>query len=106
MGVPAANGHGDSKRAFLSAITLAKRARSTVETQGKGAFYLDGASKPYNWRRKAREGSNVLSHPCDLNASDIEGNPSSDVLIAQCLLHAGGWSVKRMLIGVRPEFLF
>jgi hypothetical protein len=27
---------------------LAKRARSTVETRGGGAFYLDGASEPYN----------------------------------------------------------
>ena len=47
-----------------------------------------------------------LSPPCDLNAIDIEENPSSEVLIAQGLLYAGGWSVERMLIGVRPEFLF
>jgi hypothetical protein len=29
-------------------LFLAKRARSTVETRGGGAFYLDGASEPYN----------------------------------------------------------
>src|SRR5436190_6530350 len=47
---------------------------------------------------------------CPIHATRMRlkfcGDRSSDVLIAQYLLHAGGWSVERMLIGVRPEFFF
>ena len=43
-----------SQRAFLSAIPPGGASAVKVETRGKGAFYLDGASEPYNCRRKAR----------------------------------------------------
>jgi len=44
-----------SKRATLSAIPPGgMRAQSRWRRGEKGAFYLDGASEPYNWRRKAR----------------------------------------------------
>jgi hypothetical protein len=40
--------HAHSKRAFLSAISPGGASAVKVETRGKGAFYLDGASEPYN----------------------------------------------------------
>ena len=43
-----------SKRAILSAIPPGEASAVKVETQGKGAFDLDGASEPYNCRVEAR----------------------------------------------------
>jgi hypothetical protein len=45
-----------SQRAFLSAIPPGEASAVKVETRGKGAFYLDGVSEPYNCRRKALSG--------------------------------------------------
>jgi hypothetical protein len=45
-----------SQRAFLSAIPLGEASAVKVETRGKGVFYLDGVSEPYNCRREARCG--------------------------------------------------
>ena len=37
-----------SKRALLSAVLPGEASAVKVETRGGGAFYLDGASEPYN----------------------------------------------------------
>jgi hypothetical protein len=53
-----------SKRAFLSASPPGGASAVKVETRGRGAFYLDGASEPYNCRRKARCGISLQPPPC------------------------------------------